>query len=110
MIEKLNLTNDEWCVLLNTLYSGKPEACSKNIYEKIKKHVDKIKSLASEKDIGKLCWFWDKGCSEHKYIGILHNMRNDMYRDDRDVGYDCCRRLTLQDVAKITGYKVEKSK
>lgn len=63
---------------------------------------------ADEKDIGKLCCFWnDEG--DKKVISTLRGVHKEnlypfFYWDGH---YKHCRRLTPAEVAEITGYKVE---
>lgn len=59
---------------------------------------------ATEEDIGKLCWFWDKECD--KRMGILDHIEDGLYYV-RNWFYGHCRRLTPAEVAEISGYKVE---
>jgi hypothetical protein len=62
---------------------------------------------ATEKDIGKLCYFWDD--ESENAVGVLEKMDESIpypYRN-KDGFYYHCRRLTPAEVAEITGYKVE---
>lgn len=66
----------------------------------------KIKE-ASEKDVGKLCWFWDSYSIKH--IGILEEILDSDTRPYwrlYDGCYAKCRRLSPSEVAEITGYGV----
>ena len=62
---------------------------------------------ADEKDIGKLCCFWDFD-EDDKQIGVLVELDTDScpYNDGYTY-YQHCRPLTPTEVAEITGYKVE---
>lgn len=73
------------------------------LIEKLKQAKEPVKE-ATEEDIGKLCWFWDKECD--KRMGILDHIEDRLYYVG-DWFYDHCRRLTPAEVAEITGYKVE---
>ena len=62
----------------------------------------------TEEDIGKLCWFWDFK-DEDKQIGVLVKISATIscpYRSGY-TWYQHCRRLTPEEVAEISGYKVE---
>ena len=39
----LNLTPKEWCLLLNTIMSGKPQKGSKALLKKIEKGIEEMK-------------------------------------------------------------------
>lgn len=65
---------------------------------------EEIVKEATEEDIGKLCWFWDKECN--KRMGILDHIEDGLYYV-KNWFYGHCRRLTPAEVAEITGYKVE---
>ena len=39
----LNLTPEEWCLLLNTIMSGKPQKGSKKLFNKMKKRIEEMK-------------------------------------------------------------------
>lgn len=62
----------------------------------------------TEEDIGKLCWVWDDD-EDLKTVDILSKILLDhTYTFSCRVGcYKHCRRVTSEEVAKITGYKVE---
>jgi hypothetical protein len=66
---------------------------------------------ADENDIGKLCWFWDEE-NRPKQIEILKRFEPILtqmrYTSKSGSAWKYCRRLTPAEVAKITGYKVEK--
>lgn len=63
---------------------------------------------ATEKDIGKLCKFWDDDKDEEN-ISILQRINKECSYPfiHNDGYYGHCRPLTPTEVAKITGYKVE---
>ena len=42
-LTKLDLTVEEWCVLLTTIFTGKIQKGSEKVCEKIKKKVEKMK-------------------------------------------------------------------
>lgn len=46
-MKTLDLTVEEWCVLLETIFTGKPQKGSKNVYQKIKRQVEKMKKEVS---------------------------------------------------------------
>lgn len=64
-----------------------------------------IEEEANENDLGKLCWFWDKD-EKYKRVGILDHIENNLYYM-KSWFCEHCRRLTPEEVAEITGYKVE---
>lgn len=69
--------------------------------------IEKSEEEATEKDIGKLCCFWDFH-KEDKRIGVLMKVDADScpYYNGYTY-YSHCRCLTPTEVAEITGYKVE---
>lgn len=77
------------------------------LIEKLKKEKEPVKE-ATEKDVGKLCWFWDND-EDNKGIGTLTEILTDNpYSFCYRAGcFRHCRRLTPAEVAEITGYKVE---
>lgn len=42
-MKQLNLTPEEWCLLLNTIMSGKPQKGSKKLFNKMKKRIEEMK-------------------------------------------------------------------
>lgn len=51
----LNLTPEEWFLLLNTIMSGKPQKGSKKLFNKMKKRIEEMKKEARyehKKDAG----------------------------------------------------------
>ena len=64
---------------------------------------------ATEKDIGKLCWFKSKTEIHYKVSilkKIVHYKEFNMYETEWGDRFGCCRRLTPSEVAEITGYGV----
>ena len=61
----------------------------------------------AQKDIGKLCYFWDDYLEEGSY-GLLKTIVSGKYKYMSKLGNGWMhyRRLTPQDVAEITGYEV----
>ena len=64
---------------------------------------------ATEKDVGKLCWFWDneERDGERSILKVVHSKENYPYLTEDCNSYVHCRRLSPSEVAEITGYKVE---
>lgn len=66
---------------------------------------------ATEKDIGKLCWFWGSN-DKNMELGILEGVNCDEDEIEYESGdgfcYHHCRKLSPAEVSEITGYKVEK--
>lgn len=42
-MKMLNLTPKEWCLLLETITSGKPQNGSKKLFNKMKKRIEEMK-------------------------------------------------------------------
>lgn len=69
---------------------------------------------ATEKDVGKLCWFYTDDDDNDRDIGILTGMQykkgdSRHYKMDNIYYYKHCRRLSPAEVAEITGYTVEEA-
>ena len=66
------------------------------------------KGESVQKDIGKLCYFWDDYLEEGSY-GLLVTTVAGKYKYVNKLGnaWMHYRRLTPQEVSEITGYKVE---
>lgn len=66
-------------------------------------------SNATEKDIGKLCWFWDDEEDEDVgNYGVLKYIRDGKFYINDLLYYDKCRRLTFEEVVELTGYMENK--
>jgi hypothetical protein len=80
-------------------------------YEKKYILVEEPVKEADEKDIDKLCRFWDgRDCIQA--VGLLERLNPTeetslKYRMRNGFDFGHCRRLTPAEVAEITGYKVE---
>lgn len=64
-------------------------------------------SNATEKDIGKMCWFFDEDEDSGNY-GILKNIVDGEFYINGVLKYSNCRRLTLEEIIELTNYDVEK--
>ena len=64
-------------------------------------------SNATEKDIGKLCWFFDEDEDSGNY-GILKNIVDGEFYINGVLKYSNCRRLTLEEIIELTNYNTER--
>lgn len=68
---------------------------------------------ATEKDVGKLCYFWDTGYESIPHLDILesYSANSDFpYKAlNKSVEYQHARQLTPKEVEKLTGYEVSLS-
>lgn len=61
-------------------------------------------SNATEKDIGKLCWFWDDEDEDTGNYGVLKYIRDEKFYINDLLSYDNCKRLTFEEIVELTGY------
>ena len=64
---------------------------------------------AKEKDVGKLCYFWDTGHEKEPYLDILESYRANCdfkYKPLNSIEYQHARLLTPEEVKELTGYEV----
>lgn len=66
--------------------------------------VEEPAKEATEEDVGKLCVFWDSDETDNVISTLTRITR---YYHSKENSYNHCRRLTPEEVAEITGYKVE---
>ena len=66
---------------------------------------------ATEKDVGKLCYFWDTGYESIPHLDILESYSaNSDYPYEalnKGVEYQHARQLTPKEVEELTGYEVK---
>lgn len=68
--------------------------------------VEKPISNVTEKDIGKMCWFFDEDEDSGNY-GILKYIMDGKFYINGVLSYSNCRRLTLKEIIELTNYKTE---
>lgn len=64
--------------------------------------VEEPISNATEKDIGKLCWFFDEDEDSGNY-GVLKYIRDGKFHINDLLSYDNCKRLTFEELVELTG-------
>ena len=76
--------------------------------EKYKETTVKVK-MATEEDVGKLCFFWDDPKDDGSKGVLKWILNKDQYKYVNQSGFawNYCRRLTPSEVEEITGYNVE---
>ncbi len=85
--------------------------CTLNVEKDIYILEEEPMQEATEKDINKLCKFWD--CDENDFrLSILRNIESKTdypFSDDFDAEWLHCRRLTPSEISELTGYFVEEA-
>lgn len=65
--------------------------------------IEESISNATEKDIGKLCWFFDEDEDSGNY-GILKCIMDGEFYINGVLKYSNCRRLSFEEIVELTGY------
>lgn len=61
-------------------------------------------SNATEKDIGKMCWFFFDEDEDSGNYGVLKYIRDGKFHINDLFSYDNCKRLTFEEIVELTGY------
>lgn len=78
--------------------------CEEFVKQQKKKQKEKPEEMATDEDIGKMCWFWDFNGDCYKRVGVLNEIeydKNDIhYVTELGNWYSKCRRLTKEEIEK----------